>query len=277
MSWQAARIIRASLNGLVLGILLVFLFVPLLIVIAASFEAEPGVAFRFPPRALGLASYRLIDNELWSSLGLSILIGVLTALVSVVLGTMTAFGIVRGKLFGQGPFIDALFRAPLQIPHVVTGVAFLQLYYLVAEWTSLNLLGTLPGILLAHVFFTTPYVIGTVGASLQRFNPRLEEAAFSLGASKASMLRRVTLPVILPGIYAGGLYAFVVSFGDVPVSLFLAGAGKSTLPVTLFYSMEYDFRPGIVAISAIVMVGSLAIIWGMQKLVGLDNISRSGS
>lgn len=277
MSWRTLKTIRAIFGWAILSLLCLFLFVPLLIVVASSFEPTPSVAFKFPPSGIGLASYRLIDQELWSSLGLSLLLGALTAISAMILGTMAAFGIVRGKLFGQGALLDSLFRAPLQIPHVVTGVAFLQLYYVIADWTSFNLIGTIPGILLGHIFFATPYVIGTVGASLQRFNPRLEEAALSLGASRVSMLRRVTLPVILPGLYAGGLYAFVVSFGDVPVSLFLAGAGQNTFPVALYYSMEYDFRPGIVAISAIVMVGSLAIIWTMQKLVGLDNMSKAGN
>lgn len=264
------------LTYVILGTLCAFLFLPLLIVGIASFDAEPSLAFKFPPAKLGFYSYTVIDGELWASTFLSVFLGALTALCAVMLGTMTAFGIVRGKLLGQGALLDSIFRAPLQIPHVVTGVAFLQLYYVIAEWTSFSLIGTVPGILLGHVFFATPFVVGTVGASLQRFNPRLEEASLSLGASRWSTLRRVTLPVIAPGIFAGGLYAFIVSFGDVPVSLFLAGAGQTTLPVNLFYSMEYDFRPAITAISTIVMVGSLILVWLLQRMAGLDNLAKTG-
>lgn len=276
MSWKMSKNLRALMAAATLAVLYIFLLSPLLIVLISSFDPNPQFGLTFPPQGFSLNSYFAIDADLWGSLGYSIKLGLLTSLCSMVLGTMAALGIVRGKLLGQNALVEAIFRAPLQIPHVVVGIAFLQLYYIILDVTGVRLMGTLHGVLIGHVFFATPYVIGTVGAALHRFNPRLEEAALSLGASRISMLRRVTLPIVLPGIYAGGLYAFIVSFGDVPVALFLTGVGQETFPVNIFNSMENDFRPATAAVSSIVMVGSFLLIWIMQKAIGLDNVSKAG-
>jgi putative spermidine/putrescine transport system permease protein len=133
------------------------------------------------------------------------------------------------------------------------------------------------GLYIGHLFVATPYVVGTVTAILQRFDTRLEEAAFSLGANRWSAFWRVTLPVIKPGVYAGGLYSFMVSFGDVPISIFLTSPGFVTYPVELFYVIENDFDPSILASASLVIFFCLLVLLGMQKLVGLDTLLRSGS
>jgi putative spermidine/putrescine transport system permease protein len=168
-----------------------------------------------------------------------------------------------------------MLRAPLQIPFVVTGVAFLQTYHLAGDLLGINLVGTFGGLALAHVFLTTPYVIGTVSAALQRFNPRLEEAAVMLGATRWSTFRRVTLPLVMPGVYAGALYAFVTSFSDIPVTLFLASPQYMTLPVEIFYSLEFDFNPSMLAMSTLIVVFSLGILWLTQRVAGLDVLLRT--
>ena len=106
---------------------------------------------------------------------------------------------------------------------------------------------------------------------------RLEEAAFSLGASRWSTFRRVTLPVIMPGVYAGALYSFMVSFGDVPISIFLTAPGFVTYPIELFYGLENDFDPSILASASLVIFFCLLAMLVMQKIVGLDTLLRSGS
>ena len=163
----------------------------------------------------------------------------------------------------------------MQIPTIVTGLAFLQMYYLFGDLTGLYAQGTFIGLLLAHLFVGIPYVVGTVVAVLQRFDNRLEEAALSLGASRWRSFWRVTLPVIMPGVYAGGLYAFMVSFGDVPISMLLSVPGYVTYPVELFYGMENDFNPAVLASSTIVIILSLVIMLIMQRLIGLENLLRS--
>ena len=255
----------------------IFLLSPMIVVIGASFHSgEYYSAIKFPPDEPSLQQYRNIPRGQLEALGLSFLLAGLSALGACVLGIPAALGIVRGKLPGK-TFISTVFRAPLQIPAIVTGIAFLQLFYLIGDASGWYLQGTFWGLYLGHVFVATPYVVGTVTAILQRFDVRLEEAAFSLGASRWSAFRRVTLPVIMPGVYAGALYSFMVSFGDVPISIFLTAPGFVTYPIELFYGLENDFDPSILASASLVIFFCLLALLGMQKLVGLDTLLRSGS
>jgi len=255
----------------------IFLLSPMIVVIGASFHGgEYYTAIKFPPDDPSLRWYGQIPRAQLEALGLSFALAGAAALGACVLGIPAALGIVRGRLPGKS-FISTVFRAPLQIPAIVTGIAFLQLFYLVGDATGYYLQGTFWGLYVGHVFVATPYVVGTVTAILQRFDMRLEEAAFSLGASRWSTFRRVTLPVIKPGVYAGALYAFMVSFGDVPISIFLTAPGFVTYPIELFYALENDFDPSILASASLVIFFCLLALLGMQKLVGLDTLLRSGS
>jgi putative spermidine/putrescine transport system permease protein len=170
--------------------------------------------------------------------------------------------------------IEALFRLPLQVPFVVTGVVFLQFYYRLADLVGVNAAGSLPGLIGAHVFVTIPYSVGTVAAVLARFDRGLEEAADSLGATPWSTFWQVTFPLIRPGIFAGTLYAFIVSFGDVPVAIFLSGSSRATLPVEIFQSLQFDFDPSVLAMSTVVVVLSVLLVVVMQRAAGLDIVWR---
>ena len=255
----------------------IFLLSPMIVVIGASLHGgEYYTAIKFPPDEPSFQWYWKIPGDQLRALGLSFALAGATALGACVLGIPAALGIVRGKLPGK-TFISTVFRAPLQIPAIVTGIAFLQMFYLVGDATGFYLQGTFWGLYLGHVFVATPYVVGTVTAILQRFDMRLEEAAFSLGASRWSTFRRVTLSVIKPGVYAGALYAFMVSFGDVPISIFLTAPGFVTYPIELFYGLENDFDPSILASASLVIFFCLIALLAMQKIVGLDTLLRSGS
>ncbi len=255
----------------------IFLLSPMIVVIGASFHGgEYYTAIKFPPDEPSLRWYWKIPKGQLEALGLSFMLAGVTALGACILGIPAALGIVRGNLPGR-TFISSVFRAPLQIPAIVTGIAFLQLYYFIGDATGLYLQGTFWGLYLGHLFVATPFVVGTVTAILQRFDMRLEEAAFSLGASRWSTFRRVTLPVIKPGVYAGALYAFMVSFGDVPISIFLTAPGYVTYPIELFYGLENDFDPSILASASLVIFFCLIALLVMQKIVGLDTLLRSGS
>lgn len=253
----------------------VFLFAPLVVVVGASFDGGNRTFLNFPPQEFSTRWYFLIAPDLFGSLFLAIGLGLTTAFLACVLGVPAALGLVRAEFRGKA-IVAALFRAPLQIPAVVIGVSFLKLYYLIGDVFGLRLVATLPGLLIAHLFLATPYVIGSVVAVLQRFNIRFEEAALSLGASRLRTFRRVTLPLIMPGVYAGAMYAFLVSFGDVPVSLFLGGPGMQPFAAKIFNLMEYDFDPSLLAISTYIIFGSFASIYFLQRAIGLDQLTRSG-
>jgi len=259
----------------------VLLLAPLVVVTGGSFSApaSENVAMsyvQFPPERLTLKWYREIPATQYHALALSFGLGLCVALVSCVVGVPAALGLVRGRFPGKA-LVGAILRAPLQIPHVVIGIAFLQLYNAIGNVTGSYLQGTLFGLFLGHLFLATPFVIGSVGVVLQRFDPRLEEAAFILGASRWRTLRRVTLPVLMPGIFSGALYAFVVSFRDVPVALFLAASGRATFPVELFYSMEQDFNPSALASATLVTFFALVLLIVTQRIVGMDEFLKAGT
>jgi putative spermidine/putrescine transport system permease protein len=256
----------------------IFLLSPLIIVIGGSFsgggENDYG-AVTFPPVNPTLKWYFRIPSEQIHALGVSLALGLTSALIATAIGIPAALGLVRSNI--RGKFVlAAIFRAPLQIPAVVSGFAFLQLYYLMLITFGVGLPGTFWGLLIGHVFIGIPYVVGAVTAILQRFDTRLEEAAMILGASPFRVMWRVTLPVILPGIYAGGLYAFMVSFADVPISIFLGSSSYTTYPVALFFALENDFNSAILASATLVILFSLIILLIAQKIIGLDALLRTG-
>ena len=266
-------------TGSMVGGVLVFLLAPVVVVVLASFDGGDPVAGRaflnFPPSNLSLQWYFSIQPRLFHSLWISFLVACFAAGIGTVIGVPAALGLIRGNLPGK-TVLSALFRAPLQIPFIVIGVAFLQTYYLLGDALGLRISGSFIALAVGHLFVATPYVIGSVGSVLLRFNSNLEEAALSLGASRWRAFRRVTLPIIMPGIYAGALFAFMVSFGDVPISLFLASPKYTTLPLEIFHSMEFDFDAAVLAISTLIVFASLVILWLIQKSVGLDVMLRSG-
>ena len=156
--------------------------------------------------------------------------------------------------------LAAVFRAPLQIPSIVTGIAFLQVFYLVGDATGFYWNGTFAGLLVGHAFVATPYVVGSVTAILQRFDTRLEEAAASLGAGRWRTFRRVTLPVVAPGIVSSLLVGFTVSFDEFIMAFFLTGT-EPTLPVYIWSQVRFPAKlPIVLALGTLLILASLALL-----------------
>jgi putative spermidine/putrescine transport system permease protein len=266
---------RRLFSTLVLLVAYVTLLSPIAFVMIASFDYGQRAYVVFPPEQFTLESYWRIPTRYWDSLWISVRVAFLCMLISCAIGIPAAIGIIRSSLPGKAALL-AVFRAPMQIPAVVSGVAFLHLYYLIGPLFGVQLVGSFAGMVIAHVFAATPYVVGTLVSVLQRFNYDLEEAALVLGASRWGTFRQVTLPMLKPGIFAGALYAFMISFAEVPISVFLAGSRTVTFPVEVFNSMLFDFEPTILAISSIVTVLSLTLVWFAQWAVGLDKFVQVG-
>ena len=255
----------------------IFLLSPMIVVIGASFQGgEFNTAIRFPPQDPSFQWYLEIPKDQIRALGISLLLASAATLGACIIGIPAALGIVRSRLKLK-TLISAIFRSPLQIPAVVSGIAFLQLFYFIGDSTGFYWQGTIVGLAIGHIFVATPFVIGSVVAVLQRFDTRLEEAALIHGASRWRAFRRVTLPVIMPGVYAGGLYGFMVSFGDVPLSIFLTAPGFVTYPVEIFFDMENDFDPSMLASGSVVIYTCLILLLVVQRLIGLEALLRSGS
>jgi putative spermidine/putrescine transport system permease protein len=266
---------RALFSIFVLAVAYVTLLAPIAFVMLSSFDYGQRAYVVFPPEQFTLESYWRIPMRYWEALWLSLRVAFVCMIVACAIGIPAAIGIVRSNLPGKGALL-ALFRAPMQIPAVVSGVAFLHLYYLVGPAIGLPLAGSFLGLVTAHIFAATPYVVGTLVSVLQRFDTNLEEASLSLGASRTATFAQVTLPMLKPGIFAGALYAFMISFSEVPISVFLSGSKLVTFPVEVFNSMLFDFEPTILAISSIVTVLSLTLVWLAQWAVGLDKFVNVG-
>ena len=261
------------------GFVYLFIYAPIFVVVAASFDPGHMVMLRaylqFPPSGFSLRWYFEIEPQTWASVWLSFRLAFLVAVSATILGVPAAFGLVRGNFRGKA-LVATVFRAPLQIPFIVISIAFLQSYFALSTAIGIVIQGSFLGLFLGHLFVAIPYVVGSVGASLQRMNPHLEEAALILGAPRWRVLWRVTLPLIVPGICGGLLYGFLISFTDVTISLFLAGADTVPFPVRVFESVTTDMEPTIPAISSLVFLASVFLIYGMQRLLGMDALLRSG-
>lgn len=269
------RRVNGVLAWIWVSVFFVFLLAPLVVIVVAAFGEPSQGRPVFPPPALTLRWFTAIQGEYVTTLLASVALAAGAVVVCVLLGVPAAIGLARSRWRGKA-VIAALFRAPVQIPAVVTGVAFLQLYYIVGDATGWTGAGTWTGLLIAHVFIGLPYVVGSVLAVVQRFNASLEEAALVLGASPWSTLRRVTLPAIAPGIYSGATYAFLVSFSDLPVALFLSSSDVRTFPVLLFQAMDYEFDPALLAMATIIIAASFVAMLLFQRWVGINALLRSG-
>ena len=268
------RIRRQWFFWLITAGVYLFLLGPIVAIALASLEGKQTYHFQFPPETFSLAWYLKIPQKYFHALGVSVVVATVTAALSVIIGGAAAIGIVRGGLRIAEP-LKAFFSLPLQVPLVVTGVVFLQFYNQFAIASGIDLLGSLPGLVIAHVFITVPYSVSTVGSVLARANPRLEEAARTLGASEPSIFWRILLPTLKPALFTACFYAFIVSFGDVPVAVFLSSGGFVTLPVEIFQTLQFDFDPAVLALSTLVVVASTILIILVQKLVGFDLVVAS--
>ncbi len=243
-----------------------FLLLPLVVVVLAAFNA--GNYFTFPPQGFSLKWFAnfFARREFMQALWLSTHLGVATAALSVLIGLPAAVALVRGR-FRARDGLNAFVMSPLLLPQILTGVAMLQFF------TMLGWAQTYWALLVGHVVVTAPYVIRTASATLYHFDPALEEAARSLGASPLRAFFEVTLGVIKPGVVAGAIFAFAISFDNFTLSLFLTAAKLTPLPIELFAYLKYSFDPTAAAVSAFAIGVVLVLVLGIARLMGLEEFA----
>lgn len=227
------------------------IILPTFVVIPASFTA--GETFQFPPREWSLRWYvNFFTSRSWlTSLYQSLKIGFLVAALSTVLGTSAAIGL--SNLSRRVGSVAMLFyTAPLAVPTVVIAIA---IYSVFLKW---HLAGTVTGLVLAHTALAIPFVVTTVSASLVNYDKTLDLASSSLGASAVTTLARVKIPLLAPGVISGFLFAFVSSFDEFAVALFLQTPRMRTLPVQMYNSIILDMDPTISAASSVIVVTTTA-------------------
>ncbi|RWM09246.1 MAG: ABC transporter permease [Mesorhizobium sp.] len=223
---------------------------------------------QFPPRGLTLDWYRRFfsDPDWMAATWFSFKIAVATTLSATVVGTMTSLALVRGNL----PFKTTLLAVslgPMIVPHIVLGVAL----YLV--FSPLQLTGSFTGFLMAHTVLAVPYVVITVSASLQRFDPTLELAALSCGANRVQAFFRIVLPNIAPGIFAASVFAFLASFDEATVAFFISDISGKSIGRKMFEDIDFNLTPMIAAAST-TFVGLSLLLMALAHAFGQPNDGR---
>lgn len=231
-------------------------FAPIVTVMVISFFDQEMVSV--PPPGLTLKWYVNAWKQRDFARGFltSLQIASAATLIGVPLGTMAALGLARSRFRGREA-INTLLLAPLAVPAIVAGSA-LYLYYVTAENVlDVDIKGTLAGLVAANVLLTIPWTVRLVGASLAGLDRSAEEAAANLGARPLTVFRRVTLPMMRPGIVAAALFSFVASFENLELNLLLVGPGRITLPVAMLSYLEFRMDPTLAAVAA-VQIGLIA-------------------
>jgi putative spermidine/putrescine transport system permease protein len=244
-----ARIVLGIFSALVL----LYLVAPVLIVIPMSFSAAKYLSF--PPPGLSLQWYEnFFARSDWTSATIqSIRVAFMVMVLSTVLGVAASLALVRASFPGK-EIVNLIIVSPLVVPAIMVAIAIYGLY------VQLRLVQTFWGLVLAHTVLAIPYVIVNVSATLRGFDIRLEQAAQSLGANGWQTFRHVTLPLISPGIFAGAVFAFIASFDELIVALFIAGARGRTLPMRMFEGLRMEIDPTIAAVSSMLITFSVLVL-----------------
>lgn len=238
---------------------LLFLILPILVIIPLSFNSTSFLSY--PLSGFSFRWYEeVFTSPVWgAAIKNSLMIGSASAFFATVLGTMAAMGLTRVDFRGKGA-INALLVSPMIVPIIISA---LGLYFFFAE---LGLNATYTGLILAHTALGAPFVVITVTATLQGFDNNLMRAASSLGADPVKVFFSVVLPLILPGVVSGALFAFATSFDEVVVVLFSAGPEQRTLPRQMFDGIKENITPAITAVATLLIAFALALLSVLEFL-----------
>jgi len=240
-----------------------FLLGPFIVVFVAGFSGDETLAF--PPATWSwrwMAHVFTVDG-FQRSFATSMVVGVASTLAALALGVPVAYALARQRLPGQ-ELVRTLLTLPLIVPGIIVGLALLNHMVLIYN------LPVMASLLVGHTALLVPYTVRVVGASLANLRADIDDAAVSLGATRAQAFARVVLPNIRGGIAAAAVLAFITSFNQVPVSLFLTGPGVSTLPIEMMAYMETSYDPSIAALSTILVVFTILIVAATEKLLGIS-------
>jgi len=252
--------------GVVVTAIYVFLLAPVAIIVFSSFN--PTEANTFPPTGFSLRWYgKFLDSERFvSSFRFSLWLAAISAVTATLIGFVTSYGLIRCWQRGRG-LVQSLTMLPMMIPHLLISISLL-LALMVVPIPELSVL------IIGHVLICLPFVIACIVASLEGIDAQLELAALTLGASRPRALWEIVIPLVAPGLLSATLFAFMVSFGDVYIALFLSGPGRTTLPIEIFAYMQWESTPVVAAITTIQILLIIGLGLVIERLVGLRRIMR---
>lgn len=243
----------AWIRGVICTLTAVYLLMPMVVVVIISFSSAPYLTF--PPPGLSLQWYEnMFADPAWMrTLGTSIKILIPTALLATSLGTAAAYGLARTRMPGS-TMIMGFLMAPIVVPVIITAAGIYGVF------RGFGLSGTLTGLIIAHTVLTIPFVVATVSASLKVLDPQLEDSAKTLGAPPFTCFRRITLPLILPSVLSGMLFAMVISFDELIVSLFISSPTVRPVTVQMWSDIRGDVDPTISAVAMLLFLFSLTAL-----------------
>ena len=233
-------------------IIAIWIIAPIFVVILTSFNE--AASFHFPPKSYSLRWYEnFISDPAWMrAFGNSIVVALLVTVSATAIGTLAAIGLYKSSFFGKNA-LAGLMIGPMIIPGILIAIGLYSVF------TQLNMLGSLPGFVIAHTVVALPLVIINVLAALSTFDPKLEQASESLGAGQWVTFRRILLPLIMPGVLAGAIFAFITSFDEIIISLFIQSPFLQTLPAKMFQSVTQDSDPTVAAVAVFMMLISVGL------------------
>lgn len=248
---------------LFLVILVAFLLGPFLVILVASFGADPTL--RFPPTGFSLEwfSNAIHQRTFRAGFRISVEVAVVSMVFALLLGVPLAYALARFDFPGKG-LVQLVSTLPIIVPQLVVGLALLRYFVLKTD------LPIIPSLIVGHTTLLIPYATRIVLASLENVPFDIEQAAVSLGASRTRAFFQVILPNIRDGLLTTSILAFILSFNNVPVSLFLTGPGVATLPIQMLLFMQYNFDPSIAALSTLLILFSALVVVAIEKLLGLS-------
>jgi putative spermidine/putrescine transport system permease protein len=247
---------------LLVGLIAAFLLAPIIVVVVVSF-ADSG-SFQFPPAGLSVRWFEaFFKSQLFlHAFFVSLIVAISVAIVATILGGLAAVGLNRFPVWGA-EFVETIFLAPIVVPHILLGAALL-LFYLHS-----SVRGTVVGLVIGHLVIALPYTMQTVTAGLAGLGNVLEEAATSLGATPLQAFTRVTFPLIRSSLVSAAVFAFVISFSDVNLAIFLTGPTTVTLPMVIFSDVLQLGEPTVTAASTVQIVLIAALLFMLQRSIRL--------
>lgn len=261
--------LTARLSRIYLGIVLLFIYLPIGFVVLYSFNESKSTAVW---KGFSLKWYQVLfqDDSIVQALKNSLILGILSCLAAAAIGTVGAMGLIKAKarLKGVMEYISTL---PIMIPEIILGMVFM------AFFSVLHLPFGMVTLVIAHTAFCIPYILMMVKARLAGMDPALEEAAMDLGATPVRTFFDITLPLVMPAVLSGSLLAFAMSLDDVVISIFVNGPKLNTLPVKVYTQMKFGVTPEINALCTIMLAVTLLVLAAYRLIQSFIKTNKGGN
>lgn len=243
----------------------VFMLAPLVVIVLVAFTDKGYIALPFDGASLRWFQAILDNEDFIAAFRRSLVLAAVAATLAVAIGLPAGLAIAWHRFRGREALLGLLL-SPLMVPHVVLGIALLRFF------TQIGASGTMAGLVAAHTVLVIPFVLRLVVAAATGFDRSISQAAQSLGASRPIVFARIELPLILSGIAGGWLIAFITSFDELTMTIFVSSPSTQTLPVKMYAHIANTIDPLLASISTVLIAGTLLLMFLLERMVGLDRV-----